>query len=52
MPVINIYLPQELFELVKKDKSKIIQLALKMYAESQAKVEESVARDRSDTYVG
>jgi hypothetical protein len=33
MPVINIYLDEELFELVKKDKSKIIQQALKEYKE-------------------
>ena len=31
MPAINIYLPEELFEYVKQDKSKIIQQALKEY---------------------
>lgn len=31
MPAINIYLPEELFELVKANKSKIIQQALKEY---------------------
>ena len=31
MPTINVYLPEELFELVKPNKSKIIQQALKLY---------------------
>ena len=31
MPTINVYLPEELFELVKPNKSKIIQEALKQY---------------------
>jgi len=31
MPTIQIYLNQELFDFVKKDKSKIIQQALKEY---------------------
>ena len=31
MPAINIYLPEELFEYVRKNKSKIIQQALKEY---------------------
>jgi hypothetical protein len=34
MPVINIYLDEELFEFVKTDKSKIIQQALKEFKES------------------
>jgi hypothetical protein len=33
MPVINIYLSKELFELVKLNKSKIIQEALRQYKE-------------------
>ena len=33
MPAIQIYLNQELFDYVKKDKSKIIQQALKEYKE-------------------
>jgi hypothetical protein len=33
MPVINIYLDNELYELVKEDKSKIIKQALKEYKE-------------------
>ena len=33
MPVINIYLDEELFEFVKKNKSKIIKQALKEYKE-------------------
>ncbi len=33
MPVINIYLSKELFELVKQNKSKIIQEALRQYKE-------------------
>jgi len=35
MPSIQIYLDQKLFEFVKKDKSKIIQQALKQYIEEQ-----------------
>lgn len=35
MPSIQIYLDEELFEFVKKDKSKIIQQALKEYKEKQ-----------------
>ena len=35
MPVINIYLNEELFEFVKQDKSKIIQEALNAYIEKQ-----------------
>jgi gas vesicle protein len=35
MPVINIYLSKELFELVKNDKSKIIQEALREYREKR-----------------
>lgn len=31
MPAINVYLPEELFELVKPNKSKIIQQALKEF---------------------
>ena len=31
MPTINVYLSEELFELVKTNKSKIIQQALKLY---------------------
>ena len=31
MPTINVYLPEELFELVKANKSRIIQQALKLY---------------------
>ena len=33
MPVINIYLDKELYEFVKKDKSKIIKQALQDYIE-------------------
>jgi len=33
MPVINIYLDKELYEFVKKDKSRIIKQALKEYKE-------------------
>jgi len=33
MPVVNVYLSEELFEFVKKSKSKIIQKALKEYIE-------------------
>ena len=33
MPVINIYLSQELLEFIKDDKSKIVQQALKEYIE-------------------
>ena len=33
MPVINIYLSQELWEFVKDDKSKIVQQALREYKE-------------------
>jgi len=33
MPVINVYLSKELFELVKQNKSKIIQEALRQYKE-------------------
>jgi hypothetical protein len=33
MPVVNVYLSEELFEFVKKNKSKIIQQALKEYKE-------------------
>jgi hypothetical protein len=35
MPVINIYLDEELFEFVKNDKSKIIQQALEEFKEKQ-----------------
>jgi hypothetical protein len=37
MPVINIYLDNELYELVKEDKSKIIKQALKEYKERHLK---------------
>jgi hypothetical protein len=33
MPIVNIYLSKELFELVKQNKSKIIQEALRQYKE-------------------
>ena len=36
MPTIQIYLNQELFDYVKKDKSKIIQQALKEYKQNRA----------------
>lgn len=36
MPAIQIYLNQELFDFVKKDKSKIIQKALKEYKQKHA----------------
>lgn len=52
MPVINIYLPQELFELVKKDKSKIVQQALKEYVENQTKKMQTVSSQQAETYVG
>jgi metal-responsive CopG/Arc/MetJ family transcriptional regulator len=37
---IQIYLDQELFEFVKKNKSKIIQQALKQYIEKQKKLKD------------
>lgn len=43
MPVINIYLSKELFELVKQNKSKIIQEALRQYKE---KLEQFPKRSR------
>jgi hypothetical protein len=52
MPVINIYLPQELFELVKKDKSKIVQQALKEYVENKTKKMQIVSSQQAETYVG
>jgi len=36
MPVVNIYLNEELFEYVRKNKSKIIQEALKEHKEKDA----------------
>ena len=39
MPVINIYLSQELFDFIKKNKSKIVQQALQEYKEKQEKSE-------------
>ena len=36
MPTIQIYLNQELFDLVKHEKSKIVQLALKEYKQRHA----------------
>ena len=47
MPVINIYLDEELFELVKKDKSKIIQRALKEYKQAHKKLKERDAPPQS-----
>jgi len=35
MPVINIYLDEELFEFVKKDKSRIVQQALEEFRDKQ-----------------
>jgi hypothetical protein len=35
MPVVNVYLSEELFEFVKKNKSKIIQQALKEHKQKQ-----------------
>jgi len=37
MPVVNIYLSEELFEYVKKHKSKIIQEALKQHKQRRAR---------------
>ena len=36
MPTIQIYLNQELFDFVKKNKSKIVQQALKEYKQNRA----------------
>lgn len=43
MPVINIYLDEELFEFVKEDKSKIVQEALKAYIEKQQELKNRCA---------
>ena len=40
MPSIQIYLDEELFEFVKKDKSKIVQQALREYKEKHPQQEE------------
>jgi hypothetical protein len=45
MPTINIYLPEELFELVKPNKSKIIQQALKELRQRQLKADSSPSLD-------
>ncbi len=47
MPVINIYLDEELFEFVKNDKSKIIQQALKEYIKRYNEANKSYASAES-----
>ena len=51
MPTIQIYLNQELFDFVKKDKSKIIQQALKEYKENLANKKRCSSLTADDTDV-
>jgi len=48
MPTIQIYLNQELFDYVKKDKSKIIQQALKEFRQTHA-TEKNNSSPNADT---
>jgi DNA-directed RNA polymerase subunit K/omega len=47
MPVINIYLSQELLEFIKKNKSKIVQQALQEYKEKKLSDKKRCSTDYS-----
>ena len=50
MPVINIYVDEQLFEFVKKDKSKIVQQALKEYIEKQKREFNDFINEKMDDF--
>ena len=49
MPTLQIYLNQELFDFVKKEKSKIVQQALKEYKQKHAPQKSGSSPNTDDT---